>query len=156
MAQQAVVNHDVAALRAIVAGDSGLVSQGSGFDGSTLLHAALVNTPSFECAELLLSKGADAIKPDVTGEYPIHVICRFNGNEQCLELLLKHGAEPTVRWRGRQTPVELAQEHGYTGAVEILRKALANKTGEPDGAASRSQPVRSETNQTSGATGSGR
>lgn len=146
VAQKAVINHDVVALQASLARNGGVVSQGSGFDGSTLLHAALVNTPSFECAELLLKNGADANKPDVTGEYPIHVLCRFNGNEQCLDLLLKHGADPTIRWRGQQTPIELAQEHGYTGAVEILRKAIAKKIGEPDGPANWSQPNRSTTN----------
>jgi hypothetical protein len=40
--------------------------------------------------------------------------------------------------------------------MQRIRAAWAEKKGEPDGAANRSQPTRSETNQTSAAAGSGR
>lgn len=122
-AQVATIDHDVVELERLIDLNPSVISEGSGFDGSTLLHAALVNSPSFECAKLLIEKGADVNKSDVTGEYPIHIICRFNGNTNCLALLLSHGADPTVKWRKKKTPIELAQERGYTEAIEMLKKA---------------------------------
>lgn len=123
VAAEAVGRHDLAALRVAVATDPALVTQGSGFDGGTLLHDALVNRPSFECAEFLLAHGADPNQPDVTGEYPIHVICRFNGDIKCLKLLLANGADPSSKWKGRMTPAQLARSWHFEDAASILEAA---------------------------------
>jgi ankyrin repeat protein len=129
-AHLAAREHDISTLRSIVATNPAVLMGGSGFDGSTLLHAALVNgSPCVECVEFLLKAGADANKPDRTGQYPIHVVCRYNGNVECLNLLLEYGADPSVPWGGRQTPIELAQEHGFTGAVEVLKAAIQKNAG---------------------------
>ena len=116
-------NHDLSSLRDAFAADSTIVDQGSGFDGGTLLHHALVNKPSFECAEFLLAHGADPNKPDVTGEYPIHVICRFNGDIKCLKLLLDNGADPSTKWKDGSTPAQLARKWNFEAAALMLEAA---------------------------------
>lgn len=122
-AEGAVIRHDLAALRVAVVADPKIVTQGSGFDGGTLLHNALVNRPSFECAELLLAHGADPNQPDVTGEYPIHAICRFNGDTKCLKLLLDNGADPNFKWKGRMTSAQLARSWRFEEAASMLEAA---------------------------------
>ena len=125
-AESAVIRHDLSALKIVVAADPSIVTQGSGFDGGTLLHKALVNIPSYECAEFLLASGADPDQADVTGEYPIHVICRFNGDVRCLKLLLDSGADPSTKWRGGMTPAQLARKWNFEEAASILDAATTN------------------------------
>jgi Ankyrin repeats (3 copies) len=125
VAESAVGRHDLAALRVAVIANPSIVTQGSGFDGGTLLRQALVNQPSFECAEFLLTHGANPNQPDVTGEYPIHVICRYNGNIKCLNLLLDNGADPSINWKGGMTSVQLARQWNFEEAALILEAAIA-------------------------------
>jgi ankyrin repeat protein len=125
VAESAVHRRDLPSLQAVVAADPFVVTQGSGFDGATLLHKALVNRPSFECAEFLLTHGANPNQPDITGEYPIHVICRSNGDIDCLKLLLEHGADPSIKWKNGMSPVQLAREWSHDETALVLEAAIA-------------------------------
>lgn len=63
------------------------------------LHLAAHNGKA-ECAELLLSFGANVDIKDKLGDTPLHK-CIANGHHQCAKILLEHGASPTIQNLGK-------------------------------------------------------
>src|SRR6516165_7842171 len=75
LAAQALHNPDTNVLAAILARNKGVVTNVSGFDGSTLLHYSLENTPDVVSSEMLVQAGADVNQRDITGATPLHRVC---------------------------------------------------------------------------------
>ena len=64
---------------------------GNGFDGSTPLIVA-PRKGNVEIAKLLIERGANINKTDITGQTPLHVACQ-NGREEMVKLLPERGAD---------------------------------------------------------------
>jgi len=117
--------------------DAGAEPDRSGQDGTALMMAVWNNLP--EVAELLLLGGASANAPGSCGETPLHYAA-LKGRVQLGELLLAHGATPTVHTtKGRtdmfntsppvvgETPLHLAAAYGHAEFVELLLAHKADK-----------------------------
>jgi ankyrin repeat protein len=72
---------------------------------------------------LLLDNGADVNAVVKDGRTPLHLAARF-GHREVVELLLKHGADKTVKVsRGEATglrPVDIARQEGHTALIPLL------------------------------------
>jgi ankyrin repeat protein len=53
------------------------------------------------------------------GETPLHLAAAF-GHKDAVELLLDHGADPSVRDREGRTPAELAAARGHEDVLRLL------------------------------------
>jgi hypothetical protein len=82
----------------------------------------------------LLRNGADPNLPaGVNGWTPVmHAI--HKGQSKMVELLLDHGADPSLR-AGRTTPLLMAAGYGYTDMVETLLKKGADPRAKTDSGA---------------------
>jgi len=119
-AHRAVVRRNTALVAEILASHPDVVHEVSGFDGATLLHDALVNVPSLDIATVLINAGADVNRADVTGSHPIHTLCHFTGDLQCLELLIQRGADPEARDGRQETALQITTRGGHQEAVTFL------------------------------------
>lgn len=70
----------------------------------------------------ILEKGADP-NTELDGEYPLHRAALLD-NEKMVLLLLEHGADPKVRNRRGEVPLDLASKERVTA---LLKKALREK-----------------------------
>lgn len=78
-------------------------------------------------ARWLLEHGANPNRicySEKSGETPLHVAAR-NWDEEMIELLLAHGANPHIPRRDGRTPLALALLHGRSSAAAALRAAGA-------------------------------
>ena len=77
-------------------------------DGVTLLHAAIDRCRE-DVARLLVNAGADVNRQDRWGNTPLwRAIYQTPGAAAIIELLLEHGADPTVNNNHDTSPIELA------------------------------------------------
>mmetsp|Transcript_45039 Transcript_45039/g.118078 ORF Transcript_45039/g.118078 Transcript_45039/m.118078 type:complete len:338 (+) Transcript_45039:66-1079(+) len=87
--------------------------------GQTALFAACVERCD-QAVAYLLEAGARVDIPEASGCFPIHAACR-SGSTDCVRLLLEHGANPDLLYRGR-TALEIAEQYGRFDAVQVMKK----------------------------------
>ena len=107
---------------------------------------------NLETVRYLVSKGADVNAHTDSGSALMWAV--DSGNEDLVRYLLVSGADAGWTNALGNTVVVFARQEGATNMIPILETRPLK--AEPDGAANRSQPFRSETNRTSSAAGSGR
>lgn len=117
LASRAISEHKTNDLVLILARNKGAVTNVLGFDGSTLMHHAMINIPDIECAKLLVEAGADVNQADRTGATPLHLVCACGARLEAVSFLLEHGARVNPRNGAGETPL------GYS------RKWSRNKEG---------------------------
>ena len=83
------------------------------------LHSAAA-TRQLECARLLIAHGADVNARQAGGYTPLHEAAG-NGDIELARLLLEAGADREARKDDGQTPADVADEHGHTPALDVLR-----------------------------------
>ncbi|MCA8936180.1 MAG: ankyrin repeat domain-containing protein [Planctomycetes bacterium] len=113
---------DVELLQRIL--ESGGVVDAPDRNGQTALHEVAENGNA-ELAELLLNNHADVNTQDDWGDTPLHLAAERSDDEEekqrtieCVKLLLKHGADRTIKNNDGQTPLDVA----YWLDVEMLLK----------------------------------
>ncbi|XP_075767317.1 ankyrin repeat and SOCS box protein 16 isoform X2 [Pelodiscus sinensis] len=99
-----------------------LILQGAEVDavvgGKAAVHDSCIHQRA-ECAQLLLSYGADANVLTEEGLAPLH-LCTSPETLRCAELLLEHGALVNLSTRDRRTtPLHVAAEHGLEEHVQL-------------------------------------
>ena len=92
----------------------------------SLLHSAVCNNPP-EVIELLIKHGADVNRRcNVNGRHttPLINACRYRKEEspEIIHLLLRAGADPTIRDAAGKTALDYAQEKGFLQSAEILKQ----------------------------------
>lgn len=60
------------------------------------------------------------------GESALHLSARHDRAE-AMKLLLRAGADPTLRNKQEKTPLDIAQEMGHHTCKELVRKSLLNR-----------------------------
>lgn len=85
-------------------------------------------TVSYEFAEFLLTKGADIDETNTSSYYggytPLFWAVEDN-DEKLVSFLVRNKANVNARSNKGKTPLSIANEAGYTGIAEILKKAGA-------------------------------
>lgn len=143
---------------AVEAGDLALVQQvlslGSdpseaGMNGLTPLHIAArdhrpwLDSPRLEVARALLAAGANPNATMATGSTPLHLAIRPSDDvADFVELLISHGADPSIKNNFGQTPLEdlrkLIQDlRAYGRPVSAPVRLIALLGGEDDSEAAR-------------------
>jgi ankyrin repeat protein len=120
-ASGAIYNGDSNLLQQIVITNKSVLAQVSGFDGSTLLHEAVVNTPRLECAWILISSGIDVNKADITGKSPLQLLCECSASPDAIQLLLTNGVTVNYKDKAGRTALDYAKANGQgKEAVSLL------------------------------------
>lgn len=92
--------------------------------GETVLMLAALRG-RLDWLKLLLGRGA---KVNQTGWTALHYAASFPDDSDCLEWLLKQGAEPNARSPNGSTPLMMAARYGSERAVDALLAAGADKS----------------------------
>ncbi|MBI3600942.1 MAG: ankyrin repeat domain-containing protein, partial [Nitrospinae bacterium] len=105
------------------------VNKGDTLFGLMPLTEAVFNDAPLEIVRLLLDKGADVNTKASAGSgwstltgKPIHFAVH-NGNVNMVKLLLDRGADVGALDFNGKTPLQIAQEKGYTAIARMLREA---------------------------------
>jgi ankyrin repeat protein len=78
-------------------------------DGFTPLHLACINK-NYDAAKVRLEAGADVDPQDNWGDTPLwRAVFGKNGTVKLIQLLVDHGADPTVENSSGSSPLKLAQ-----------------------------------------------
>lgn len=94
-------------------------------DHVTALGWAVLKSDT-EMAKLLIARGANVNHLDGHGFSPLHWAANvYFGDTAMVELLLRLGADPTLRNKEGQTPVDLAARHGHWLEWKILEEVLS-------------------------------
>lgn len=104
-----------------------LVRYGGKFDSNnnlfkvTPLYIA-VSRNSFQCAEYLISLGANVMERTSDGDTPLHYaqLSEAGNHLECTKLLLEHGADVNAKNSDDETPLHLAAENCNDKAIEYL------------------------------------
>jgi uncharacterized protein len=119
----AVVNRDVAALRALIAAKTDVKIARA--DGSTALHFA-VHWDNVEAADMLLNAGADPQAKTRLGMTPLFLAAQ-TGNPAMVARLLAAGADPnTAALSNGEMPLMVAARSGNADTVKLLLDARAD------------------------------
>jgi ankyrin repeat protein len=103
----AAVDADVARVRELLA--QGADSRAADASGWTPLHFA-AQSRDVVIVKMLLDAGADVDVQDVHGNTPLfRAVFASQGRGDCIELLRRHGADPTKRNHHGVSPVDLAR-----------------------------------------------
>ena len=101
-----------------------------GFNGTGLIRAA--ERGHADVVERLLATDIDVDHVNNLGWTALHeAIILGDGSDRyvrTIQLLLDHGADPTLATGDGQTPLELADGHDQPAVVDLLRTALADRT----------------------------
>lgn len=111
--------------------DSGAdVTSLDSFNGTGLIRAA--ERGHADVVERLLATDIDVDHVNNLGWTALHeAIILGDGSDRyvrTVQLLLDHGADPTLATGDDQTPLELAAGRGQTAVANVLRTTLANRT----------------------------
>lgn len=90
--------------------------------GFTALHSAVATDAGdvdVEIVRLLLDKGANPNAKAQSGSTPLHTV-GFTGDGESLRLLLKHGADRTIKNSDGKTAADVARERGHRKVAELL------------------------------------
>lgn len=97
----------------------------AGIEIRSALHYA-VESNALKCVQTLLQYGASPNTPQVYTETPLHIAATL-GFEECMKLLLEHGADVrSLVGKRKLTALHLAVEEDYTECVRLLLNAGAN------------------------------
>lgn len=104
-----------------------LVRYGGKFDSNnnlfkvTPLYIA-VSRNAFQCAEYLISLGANVMERTSDGDTPLHYaqLSEAGNHLECTKLLLEHGADVNAKNSDDETPLHLAAENCNDKAIEYL------------------------------------
>lgn len=78
-----------------------------------------VKNSNLKIASLLLQKGISYSDPDSSKNFPLHYATAYGFNE-CIELLMKAGADPNVFNSWNLTPLTVAMQKNHFGCVKKL------------------------------------
>lgn len=90
--------------------------------GFTPLHSAVATDAAprdIEIVRMLLDKGANPNARSQAGNTPLHTT-GFTGDRASLELLLKRGADRSIKNKAGKTAKDIATERGHTDVARIL------------------------------------
>jgi len=91
-------------------------------NGRTPLHLTCENGKNVDCVKFLLLKKANIEAQDRNGWTPLHV-AGFHGNADCIQLLLKRGAEfGSIKTFKSETALDLALKKNHEECIELLDK----------------------------------
>ena len=82
------------------------------------IHHAIINGHA-KVASLLLQNGSDWNSVDSSGNSCLHYAAAF-GQHQCVELLMRHGAEINAENMWKVTPINIAMLMNHVGMVKRL------------------------------------
>ena len=104
----------------------------------TLNNWTPVHTASYmehpKVVRLLLEHGAEVNSKNGDGETPLRLVCESGGNLEVAQLLLDHGADPSVRCDYSRDSLYMAIRNGHEGLVQLLLKRGADpSTRDEDG-----------------------
>jgi len=88
-------------------------------DGSTPLHNA-AGWIRADKAEFLLGYRIDVNAKDKRGDTPLYVALSAGARDDIAQVLLEHGADPTIKGHDGLTPRDLAQQAGDTDIARVL------------------------------------
>ncbi|XP_077999495.1 ankyrin repeat and SOCS box protein 10-like [Glandiceps talaboti] len=88
-------------------------------DGYTPLHTS-VSHGKLEVAQLLLESGAEVNRTAFENESPLLLAASYPLDFPMIQLLLKHGANPKLGDKYRNTPLQLATKQVHLHAVKLL------------------------------------
>jgi ankyrin repeat protein len=113
--------------------DPSVLLEGSGMSP---LHLACVSG-STQLVKKLLQSGAKCDALDFSHATPLHYLCsrpddskstQVGAKVECIEILLRAGANPNHLTKSRETAIELAEKVGFDAAVKLMRKYQANES----------------------------
>jgi ankyrin repeat protein len=116
----------------------------AGADPSVLLEGNGMSPMHLACisgfpqlVKKLLQSGAKCDALDFSHSTPLHYLCsqpddsnstQVGAKVECIEILLRAGANTNHLTKSRETAIELAEKVGFTTAVEVIRKHQASGT----------------------------
>lgn len=116
--RDAICDGDLDAVQRLVEDDGASVNYVDVDDGwPLLLWAVKAHQP--ECLEFLLTKGANLHIGDGSGNTALHKAA-YLGHEDCVRILMKHGAQVDAQNLTRQTPRDLAEIFDRKPIADLL------------------------------------
>ncbi len=103
---------------------SGVDVDAANQSGWTALHVAAAGG-HIEIARYLIEKRASANSTDNGGRTPLYEAIFFKKSIEMIQLLLEHGADPSISCKDGQTSRDVAADKGYSAVVELLKDAAA-------------------------------
>lgn len=118
--RDAVCDGDLELTRKLVEERNASVDHVDVDDGWPLVLWA-VKAHQTHCLEFLLTKGANTHLGDGLGNTALHKAA-YLGHDDCVKLLIKHGADPLARNLSHQTPRDLAELFDRKNIVDLLAR----------------------------------
>lgn len=97
--------------------DAGVKLQGQDKGGHTLLHAAALSGDPEMCRFLVERGGLDVNAQSLNGKTSLHSASEM-GRGECVEQLLRHGADPAIRNGEHKTARDIAVGASSTDAID--------------------------------------
>lgn len=94
------------------------------------LHRACLHAHIY-AAKALLLKAPEALESKSVGGWTSLHFAAFSDSENCLKLLLNHGADIKALTVEGETPLRLAIKHGKSKAVDFLLEQSADEVSQP-------------------------
>lgn len=91
-------------------------------DGLTPIHIASINK-SYDAANVLLQAGAHVDPQDKWGNTPLNRAVFEVGAAKLVQLLIDHGADPTIANHYGHSPISEVKRYRQTDYLAILEKA---------------------------------